>query len=84
MMVPQRSRPLCAEPVIELGLDPVAPIVRVDGRDVSADIREATVADSVSRVAAVPQVRERLVRSQRAMVADALASGAGVVMEGGL
>lgn len=72
----------CAEPVIELGLDPVAPIVRVDGRDVSADIREATVADSVSRVAAVPQVRERLVRSQRAMVADALASGAGVVMEG--
>ena len=72
----------CAEPVIELGLDPAAPVVRVDGRDVSNDIREGAVADSVSRVAAVPQVRERLVRSQRAMVDEALASDAGVVMEG--
>ena len=72
----------CGEPVIELGVDPVAPMVRVDGRDVSADIREASVADAVSLVAAVPQVRERLVRSQRDMVDEALASGSGVVMEG--
>ena len=72
----------CGEPVIELGVDPVAPMVRVDGRDVSADIREASVADAVSLVATVPQVRERLVRSQRDMVDEALASGSGVVMEG--
>ena len=72
----------CGEPVIELGVDPAAPVVRVDGRDVSADIREASVADAVSLVAAVPQVRERLVRSQRDMVDEALASGSGVVMEG--
>lgn len=72
----------CDEPVIELGVDPADPGVRVDGRDVSAEIREAGVADAVSRVAAVPQVRERLVSSQRDMVDDARASGAGVVMEG--
>lgn len=72
----------CEEPAIELGVDPAGPIVRVDGRDVSAEIRESAVADAVSLVAAVPQVRERLVRSQRDMVDEALAAGSGVVMEG--
>ncbi len=72
----------CDEPFIELGVDPAGPNVRVDGRDVSVEIREAGVADAVSRVAAVPEVRERLVRSQRDIVDDALASGSGVVMEG--
>lgn len=72
----------CDEPVIELGVDPADPGVRVDGRDVSAEIREAGVADAVSRVAAVPEVRALLVRQQRAMVAQALADGTGVVMEG--
>jgi cytidylate kinase len=72
----------CAEAVIELRDDPSNPAVRVDGRDVSADIRERPVADAVSRVAAVPEVRALLVASQRAMVADALAAGSGLVMEG--
>ncbi|MFZ4511654.1 MAG: (d)CMP kinase [Candidatus Nanopelagicales bacterium] len=72
----------CREPVIELRDDPADPGVSVDGRDVSLDIREGPVADAVSRVAAVPQVRERLVVSQRSMVEDAVAAGSGVVMEG--
>jgi cytidylate kinase len=72
----------CGEPVIELRDDPADPGVSVDGRDVSLDIREGPVADAVSRVAAVPQVRERLVVSQRSMVDDAVAAGSGVVMEG--
>lgn len=72
----------CGEPVIELRDDPADPGVSVDGRDVSLDIREGPVADAVSRVAAVPQVRERLVVSQRSMVDDAVAVGSGVVMEG--
>ncbi len=72
----------CHEPVIELRVDPAAPGVSVDGTDVSVAIRESAVADAVSRVAAVPEVRERLVRSQRDIVDKALASGAGVVMEG--
>jgi cytidylate kinase len=62
--------------------DPSDPAVRVDGRDVSADIRERPVADAVSRVAAVPEVRALLVTSPRAMVADALTAGSGLVMEG--
>lgn len=72
----------CADPVIELRDDPSDPAVSVDGRDVSAQIREGAVADAVSRVAAVPEVRELLVSHQRSMVQQALAEGTGVVMEG--
>lgn len=72
----------CDAPVIELRDDPADPAVSVDGRDVSSDIRESAVADAVSRVAAVPEVRALLVRQQRAMVARAVAEGTGVVMEG--
>ncbi len=72
----------CGEPVITMGVDPTEPGVRVDGVDVSADIREPRVADAVSRVAAVPEVRERLVGLQRELVHQALESGDGVVMEG--
>jgi CMP/dCMP kinase len=72
----------CGEPVITLRDDPGDPGISVDGLDVSVSIRDSTVADAVSRVAAVPEVRERLVRSQRALVDAARAAGAGVVMEG--
>ena len=72
----------CDAPVIELRDDPADPAVSVDGRDVSADIRGSAVADAVSRVAAVPEVRALLVSEQRAMVAQAMAEGTGVVMEG--
>ena len=79
---PEAVAQRCHEPVITLGVDPADPGVSVDGDDVSARIRQADVADAVSRVAAVPQVRERLVRSQRDMVDQARAAGYGVVMEG--
>jgi cytidylate kinase len=54
----------------------------VDGIDVSGPIREPRVADAVSLVAAVPEVRARLVQQQRELVHAALADGVGVVMEG--
>jgi cytidylate kinase len=72
----------CAEPVVTLRDDPSDPGVEVDGMDVSAPIRGRAVADAVSLVAAVPQVRERLVARQRELVVDAVAHGHGVVMEG--
>lgn len=72
----------CAEPVIELVDDPARPGVRVDGEDVAVAIREPAVADAVSRVSAVPQVRARLVEAQRALVDAAMSEGTGVVMEG--
>ncbi len=79
---PEAIAARCGEPAIALREDPADPGVSVDGRDVSAAIRDAAVADAVSRVAAVPEVRERLVRSQRAMVDAAITAGTGVVMEG--
>lgn len=72
----------CVQPDIDLRDDPADPRVLVDGRDVSADIRDTPVADAVSRVAAVPGVRARLVGQQRDLVAAALGAGAGVVVEG--
>jgi cytidylate kinase len=72
----------CESPRIELCQDPAAPGVSVDGTDVSLLIREPRVADAVSLVAAVPEVRARLVRQQRDLVDAARAAGTGVVMEG--
>ena len=51
--------------------------VLLDGRDVSARIRERDVTDAASRVSTHPTVREWMVRRQRE-----LGSGGGVIMEG--
>jgi CMP/dCMP kinase len=71
-----------AEPRIEVGTDPAAPQVTVDGRDVAADIRTREVSNSVSIVAAIPQVRRLLIGMQRDIIASAVADGAGIVAEG--
>lgn len=49
----------------------------LDGRDVSARIRERDVTEAASRVSVHPKVREWMVAHQRAM-----GTGGGVVMEG--
>ena len=79
---PEAMAARCDESVITLRDDPEDPRVFVDGVDVSAAIREGAVADAVSRVAAVPRVRERMVAQQRDLVAQARQAGLGVVMEG--
>jgi cytidylate kinase len=61
----------------ELRRDPRGMRVLLDGRDVTDAIREPAISDLASRVAAVPEVRGRLVERQRA-----LAAGGGVVMDG--
>ncbi len=65
-----------------VGTDPSAPVFRIDGHDVTAAIRTPEVTRAVSRVSALPEVREALVARQRAEVAAALAAGVGVVVEG--
>jgi len=50
---------------IELG-DPV----RLDGQDVSAEIRSAAVSEAASRAAAEPAVRQAMVREQRRLIAS--------------
>ena len=64
-------------PVIEIGADPDAPAVYVDGTDVSAPIRDREVSNAVSTVASVPAVRERLVALQREVI-----GAGGIVVEG--
>lgn len=63
----------------QIRLEQTAPELRVwlDGTDVTADIRHNEVSRHVSTVAAVPAVREHMVRLQREM-----ARRGGVVMDG--
>jgi CMP/dCMP kinase len=66
-------------PRIEVSTDPDDPWTRVDGKDVSASIRTREVSSAVSAVAAVPEVRARLIALQRAVIA---AARTGIVAEG--
>jgi cytidylate kinase len=68
--------------VIEVGTDPDAPGIRVDGADVAAPIRTREVSNAVSAVAAVPEVRAHLIGMQRQVIAAATAAGDGIVAEG--
>ena len=69
-----------AEPAIEVSTDPDDPWTRVDGRDVSAEIRTREVSAHVSAVADVPEVRRHLISLQRAVIAAAAQPG--IVAEG--
>jgi cytidylate kinase len=68
-----------AEPLIEVSTDPDAPWTRVNGRDVSEEIRSPEVSAQVSAVARVPRVRGHLIAMQQAIIA---AAEPGIVAEG--
>jgi CMP/dCMP kinase len=68
-----------AEPAIEVSTDPDDPWTRVEGRDVSRQIRTREVSAQVSTVASVPEVRRHLISLQRAIIA---AAQPGIVAEG--
>src|SRR5215469_1181035 len=70
------------EPVITVGTDPQAPRIVVDGADVGRQIRTREVSNSVSAVAAIPQVRHLMVGMQQEIIAEAVAAGEGIVAEG--
>jgi CMP/dCMP kinase len=70
------------EPRIVVGTDPGDPQISVDGQDVAGPIRSREVSNSVSAVAAVPQVRKLLIRMQRQIISEAAAEGPGIVAEG--
>jgi cytidylate kinase len=65
--------------VITSGTNPLSPTIEVDGQDVSGPIRGHDVTRCVSLVAAVPRVRELLVKRQRETVE---AAPDGIVVEG--
>ena len=58
-----------SERAAELDVDLGARVI-VDGRDVTAAIREPEVSEAASRIAADPAVREALVEKQRALLAS--------------
>ncbi len=62
---------------LDVGTDPEAPTIRVDGTDVADPIRGPEVTTAVSAVSAVPRVRALLVQRQR----DLIGAG-GIVVEG--
>jgi CMP/dCMP kinase len=64
-------------PEIKSGTDPLAPTITVDGHDVAQAIRGEDVTAAVSPVAAVPEVRARLLELQRAEIGDG-----GILVEG--
>jgi CMP/dCMP kinase len=66
-----------ADPEIVSGTDAENPTITVDGRDVAVEIRTQAVNDHVSAVAAVPEVRHRLLELQREIIGDG-----GIVVEG--
>jgi cytidylate kinase len=82
LMDPAAIAARAAEPGITLAIDPDRPKIAVDGADVTELIRGPAVTGAVSPVAAVPEVRARLVGLQRQAVADARRSGRGIVVEG--
>ena len=59
----------CGDPDIAITTSPDRVQVLVDGVDVSEAIREPVVAEAVSVVSRVPQVRDRLVKLQREVIA---------------
>lgn len=79
---PHAIAALAGEPLLRSTTDPDQPTISVDGTDVSGPIRGAEVTSAVSAVAAVPEVRARLVELQRSAVSQASAAGRGIVVEG--
>jgi cytidylate kinase len=70
---------LATRPGIEVSTDPDDPWTRVDGTDVSDEIRTREVSARVSAVARVPEVRRHLISAQRDIIK---AAAPGIVAEG--
>lgn len=68
---------LAATVQLEMGTDPAAPTVAVDGADASVAVRSEPVTAAVSTVSAVPAVRTSMVRRQRELIGSG-----GIVVEG--
>lgn len=75
--IAQRARDL----ELELSTDPEHQFVIADGTDVTAAIREPRISEVVSKIATNLDVRQELIRRQRAIIDDARPSG-GIVVEG--
>lgn len=73
---------LLAQLELQITTDPENPRVFLDGESIDEAIRTAEVTSFVSRVSAIPKVREFMVARQRQEAHEAIASGVGIVVEG--
>ena len=64
---------------IDFSADPKNPITRINGKDVSQEIRTKSVTDSVSKISAIPEVRKFLFQLQRSFIEN---TSRGIVVEG--
>lgn len=80
--IPAAVAAQAGRPAIEVGTDPQAPVIMVDGTDVTRMIRTREVSNAVSAVARVPEVRARLVTMQQEIIIAACEAGEGIVAEG--
>lgn len=62
---------------LEVGTDPAAPTVAIDGADATVAVRSEPVTAAVSTVSAVPAVRAAMVQRQRELI-----DSGGIVVEG--
>jgi CMP/dCMP kinase len=69
-------------PSIKISTDPTAFWISVDDTDVTKEIRTREVSNAVSGLAKIPQTKTYLVKLQQAVVAQTVAGGNGVVVEG--
>jgi cytidylate kinase len=76
--VAERARDL----KLEASTDPEHQAFAADGTDVTAAVREPRISENVSKIATNLGVRAELVRRQQEIIADALAAGPGIVVEG--
>ncbi len=67
---------------LDIGTDPDAPIIQVDGTDLAEAIRSTRVSTEVSKVATNLAVRAELRTRQRAIIETARSHAAGIVVEG--
>ncbi|WP_028661778.1 (d)CMP kinase [Saccharomonospora saliphila] len=67
---------------VGVGTSPHTPTASLDGADVGERIRTEEVNGAVSAVSAVPEVRGLLVAHQRRIIAEAVATTGGIVVDG--
>jgi cytidylate kinase len=68
---------LATQARLDVGTDPAAPTIAIDGADATLAVRSATVTAAVSTVSAVPEVRAAMVQRQREVI-----DAGGIVVEG--
>ena len=75
---PEQITQLVLSSRLDISTDPADPRIAINGKDVTAEIREPRVSAAVSRLATIPKVRGELVARQQ----ECVSASKGIVAEG--